>query len=137
MKELVVFLTLIVLVVICHAERPSQKCRRELKTEEECILHCEYKHYRFTDDQFRLNADQRGDFRNIMRRYGAIRVDQESQLDKHLKKCANKVAKTPATSRKDKCRKISRYYHCAVDNKLFKYNDYANAIIKYDKTINV
>uniref|UniRef100_C6G4F6 14 kDa salivary protein B n=1 Tax=Phlebotomus arabicus TaxID=578135 RepID=C6G4F6_9DIPT len=137
MKQFVVFLALIVLIVICHAERPSQKCRRELKKEEECILHCEYKHYHFTDDQFGLDSDQRGDFRNAMRRYGAITVNQERQLDKHLQKCAKKVQKTPAKTRSEKCIKITQYYRCAIDNKLFRYNDYAQAIIKLDKSMNV
>nr|AGT96468.1 SP15-like salivary protein [Phlebotomus orientalis] len=137
MKHFVVFLAFIVLMVVCHAERPSRKCRSGLVKEEECILHCEYKYYGFTDDKFELDADQRGDFRNAMRKYGAIRIDQERQLDKHLKKCANEAKKAPVKSKSDKCRKIIQYYRCAVDNKLFQYNAYAKAIIALDKTINV
>nr|CCK33663.1 15.3 kDa salivary protein SP11 [Phlebotomus perniciosus] len=131
MKQLVVFLALIVLIVICHAEPPSKKCRSGLVKDEECILHCEYKYYGFTDDNFELDSDLRGHFRTAMRKRGAIRIDQERQLDKHLKKCAQEAKKS------EKCRKIIQYYRCAVNNKLFQYNAYAKAIIALDKTINV
>uniref|UniRef100_F6JYE6 13.2 kDa salivary PpSP15-like protein n=1 Tax=Phlebotomus tobbi TaxID=33402 RepID=F6JYE6_9DIPT len=131
MKQFVGFLALIVLIVICHAEQPSKKCRSGIVKDEECILHCEYKYYGFTDDKFELDADLRGHFRNAMRKFGAIRIDQERQLDKHLKKCAREAKKA------DKCRKIIQYYRCAVDNKLFQYNAYGKAIIALDKTINV
>uniref|UniRef100_F6JYE5 13.8 kDa salivary PpSP15-like protein n=1 Tax=Phlebotomus tobbi TaxID=33402 RepID=F6JYE5_9DIPT len=137
MKQFVGFLALIVLIVICHAERPSRKCRSGIVKEEECILHCEYQYYGFTDNKFRLNADQRGNFRFAMMDYGAIGMDQEDQMDEHLKKCANEAKKAPVKSKSDKCRKIIQYYRCAVDNKLFQYNAYAKAIIALDKTINV
>uniref|UniRef100_F6JYE4 14.7 kDa salivary PpSP15-like protein n=1 Tax=Phlebotomus tobbi TaxID=33402 RepID=F6JYE4_9DIPT len=142
MNQFVVFLALIVLIVICHAERPSRKCRRELmEFEDECVIHCEYKYYRFIDDsRFQITPVQRKNFINVMKKYGAFGMDQdESQLDKKLMKCAHEVnKKTPVESESDKCKKINQYYICAVlDHSIFQYSAYAKAITEFEKTINV
>nr|AGT96439.1 SP15-like salivary protein [Phlebotomus orientalis] len=140
MKQSIVLLAFVVLIVICHAEQPSRKCRRELmEFEDECTLHCEYKHYRFTDDWFQITSDQRQNFINVMKKYGAITMDQERQLDEHLKKCAHEVnLKGPLKFKSDKCRKINQYYRCAVlDHSIFQYSAYAKAITEFEKTINI
>uniref|UniRef100_A0A6B2EJM1 Conserved secreted protein n=1 Tax=Phlebotomus kandelakii TaxID=1109342 RepID=A0A6B2EJM1_9DIPT len=134
---LIVLLALTVLLVTCH-EHPSTKCRREFKVEEECINHCEFKHYGFTDDQYRIKKHHRENFRNAMSHYGAIRKDQENQLDKLLDRCAKKARESPATTKSDKCLKIIKYYQCVVVyNNLINYSAYVNAITKINDSINV
>nr|AAX55750.1 14 kDa salivary protein [Phlebotomus ariasi] len=134
----IILLALTVLIVTCQAEHPGTKCRREFAIEEECINHCEYKHFGFTDDQFRIKKHHRENFKNAMSHYGAIRKDQEGELDKLLNRCAKKAKESPATSKRDKCYRIINYYRCVVvDNNLINYSVYVKAVTKINDSINV
>uniref|UniRef100_C6G4F7 14 kDa salivary protein C n=1 Tax=Phlebotomus arabicus TaxID=578135 RepID=C6G4F7_9DIPT len=134
---LVVLVAVIILIMICHADHPETKCRKDVG-QEECITHCEYKYYGFTDDRFRIRKHHRENFRNVLSHYGAIRKDQENDLIKLLNKCAKKVRESPAKSKRERCYKIENYYRCVVvDSNIINYSAYVKAITKLDNSINV
>uniref|UniRef100_J7HBQ8 SP15 family member n=1 Tax=Nyssomyia intermedia TaxID=182990 RepID=J7HBQ8_9DIPT len=133
-----VFITIFFLVQHCHAGHPEKKCIQELgRTQESCITHCQYQHYGFTDENYRITKKHMEKFRDVLIEYKSVPLSDKSKLFGHIRACGDKVNAKKPKSTQDKCMKIIEYYRCVVDGKLLTWNRYANAMIQYDKTINV
>ncbi|GAB0092703.1 hypothetical protein DMENIID0001_077310 [Sergentomyia squamirostris] len=129
-------LFLIFWVSVSQSLLPSDKCREEVKNEE-CILSCEYYHYNFVQKSFAIPRIYIENFKNVLLHYKVVDENQSCELEKHIKACAEKMRITEEMKRKDKCMKVIEYFDCVVDGKMVKFNEYAEAIYNFDKSINL
>ncbi|XP_059608403.1 uncharacterized protein LOC132256174 [Phlebotomus argentipes] len=134
-----VFLTITLLVLEIYALDPHQKCTKsDQNISRDCVLHCEYKYYGFADDQFNINKAHRNVLRNVLLKYHVITNDQVEKIDEHLEKCAKEANPKAQSAEKDKCRRVLKYSLCVVnDSKLFTYNTYMKALIRFGHTFNL
>nr|ANW11461.1 LolSOBPa [Bichromomyia olmeca] len=134
---LVIFATFF-LVHQIHAETPHQKCNREWgRTQEGCITHCTYKHYGFSDNNYRITKKHIEKLRDILIEYKAVPLSDKSKITGHIRACADRANAKKPKSTEDKCKKIIHYYRCVVDGKTLTWNRYAHAMIPYEKTFNL
>nr|ABI20164.1 13.9 kDa salivary protein [Phlebotomus duboscqi] len=138
MKYFVVFfISAVFLIGICDAAHPFEKCKEDSKAGkfgEECILHCQYKIYGFTNKKYEISSYHIEKFYKVLSKGNIVQKNDKNKLRKLLKDCADQAERDPTS--KD-CRKINNYYRCIVNNDLVSYNKYAEIIIAHDKTFNV
>uniref|UniRef100_J7HBQ5 SP15 family member n=1 Tax=Nyssomyia intermedia TaxID=182990 RepID=J7HBQ5_9DIPT len=138
MYQCFVLVTIFLLVIQSRAEHPEKKCIQELgKTQSSCILHCEYNHYGFTDENYRITKKHMEKFRDVLIEYRSVPLSDKSKLFGHIRACGDRANAKKPKSTEDKCQKINDYHRCIVDEKFLTFNRYYLAVNKYDKTINV
>nr|BAM69115.1 hypothetical protein [Lutzomyia ayacuchensis] len=130
---LVVLISIGLWVGPCVADNPENRCIKQFaKTNPACIVHCKYNLYKFTDDNYDITDQHINKFTDILIKNKAVDGSKKSQVQEHLKKCAEESLKK--THGKN-CQRLVEYYSCAVDNKLIDYFKYESAINSYDRTI--
>ncbi|XP_059622870.1 uncharacterized protein LOC132266054 [Phlebotomus argentipes] len=139
MKQLsFVLLAITALIVESYGATPAKKCREgDLRKTEVCILHCEYSHYGFAGNNFKIDEKHTKKLTDILIQYGGVAKNKAKDIRRHLRNCANEALARSALNKDQKCTRVIDYYRCAVKTDLFSYTSYATAVIKYDKTINV
>ncbi|XP_055688756.1 uncharacterized protein LOC129793128 [Lutzomyia longipalpis] len=133
-----IIIALFFLVQQSLAEHPEEKCIRELaRTDENCILHCTYSYYGFVDKNFKIAKKHVQKFKKILVTFDAVPKKEKKKLLEHIEACADSANADQPQTKDEKCTKINKYYRCVVDGKILPWNSYADAIIKFDKTLNV
>uniref|UniRef100_F6JYE7 14.4 kDa salivary PpSP15-like protein n=1 Tax=Phlebotomus tobbi TaxID=33402 RepID=F6JYE7_9DIPT len=130
-----VLISAVFLVGSCQGDHPERKCIRKLKDKEpECIIHCKYNLYKFTDDRFNINDEHMRKLSDVLIKYRAVDAGKKTQVDEHLRKCKDKVMKK---SKIPDCDRIMSYYMCVIDHKLIDFDKYDKAMKAYDYSIYV
>nr|ABI20179.1 14.4 kDa salivary protein [Phlebotomus duboscqi] len=141
MKYLVLCLiSAVFLIGICQADIPSRKCRELYKTkqiDEECILHCEYVAYGFTNMKFDIENEHIYKYMAVLMKAKILNDSNRKKFETMFKNCKKRAF---AKYSKRSCKTITDYYECIVyytDDDLIIDGKFANAIIAFDKTVKV
>nr|ANW11463.1 LolSOBPc [Bichromomyia olmeca] len=134
----IIFAFFILIEKSSASNNPANYCIKKLaKTEEACIQHCKYRHYGFTNNNFKITKKHIENLRTVLLEFNAVPISQKNQLYDHLKKCADKANALKPKTRREKCYKIITYSRCAYGGKVVSEHKYVKALIEHDKLINV
>ncbi|XP_055703873.1 uncharacterized protein LOC129802230 [Phlebotomus papatasi] len=116
-------------------EHPEAFCIKKHKdTDFECILHCKFKYYNFVDDKYNIKDYHIRNLADFLINYNVVPANKRRNVEAHLRSCVTKSIKKHRTP---SCDSIFSYYTCISDEKLIYFNDYDNAIRRYDQTLTV
>nr|ABI20178.1 14.9 kDa salivary protein [Phlebotomus duboscqi] len=116
-------------------EHPEAYCIERHKKDSDCLVHCKFKHYTFTDDQYNIKEYHIRNLADFLIKYNVVTANKKNQVEQHLRSCVESSIKRAGGHKS--CDSIFYYYTCITDEKLIFFNDYDNAIRRYDQTLKV
>uniref|UniRef100_A0A1L8DP71 Putative sp15 family member n=1 Tax=Nyssomyia neivai TaxID=330878 RepID=A0A1L8DP71_9DIPT len=133
-----ILISIFLLVNHTRGESPVRKCVREkARTQLICMTQCKYNYYGFTDEDSNITEKHMENFRDVLVKYGAVSSSDQAKIFDHIKACGQQANAKNPQSTEEKCKKLTKYYKCVVDNKTLTFSKYVHAVIKHDKTLNV
>nr|ABI20148.1 14.6 kDa salivary protein [Phlebotomus duboscqi]ABI20173.1 14.4 kDa salivary protein [Phlebotomus duboscqi] len=116
-------------------EHPEAYCIKKHQNEDfDCLVHCKFKHYIFTDDQYNIRDYHIRNLADFLIKYNVVAAKKRGEVEKHLRSCVESSRKKAGGQN---CESIFKYYTCITDERLIFFNKYDDAIKLYDKTFTV